>query len=179
VVVKDAITDKTTAYTITVRPDGTIERSEEQPLPAEAPAPAKAPADEEETADEEEEKDFQDTLDIFTARIEKVKSSINPESAMVYTPNMLCLNDMDEIMSRATRQGLAFMKSKNAYSFTRGEKLSAEEAFGKLDKSLSDWENVLYMSSCNNPSAFAPSVPFLPFNPFVSVPTSPAIPGLN
>ncbi len=178
IVVKDVLSNKTTAYTITVYPDGTIERAEEQPFSAEEPqATDEEESDQEAQIDKEEEKAFLDAMDIFKARLAKVTSAIgDPDRvALVFRTGMLCLNDMQEILDRAERQGLDFMHSKNAYSFSdRKFPLSAEESFKVLDTSLGLWEEELHLNrekvmggSTEDESLFKQAIK----NLFISVPT--------
>ena len=93
----------------------------------------------------------------------------------VFRTGMLCLNDMQEILDRAERQGLDFMHSKNAYSFSdRKFPLSAEESFKVLDTSLGLWEEELHLNrekvmggSTEDESLFKQAIK----NLFISVPT--------
>ena len=124
-----------------------------------------------------EEKAFLDAMDIFKARLAKVVSAIgDPDRvALVFRSGMLCLNDMQEILDRADRQGLDFMHSKNAYSFSdRKFPLSAEESFKVLDTSLGLWEEELHLNrekvmggSTEDESLFKQAIK----NLFISVPT--------
>ena len=116
-------------------------------------------------------------MDIFKARLAKVTSAIgDPDRvALVFRTGMLCLNDMQEILDRAERQGLDFMHSKNAYSFSdRKFPLSAEESFKVLDTSLGLWEEELHLNrekvmggSTEDESLFKQAIK----NLFISVPT--------
>ena len=153
VLIKDLVSGKTiTAYTITVFPDGTVQRAEETPLPVAEEEPEEPEEPEEDPYYEESHREF---MDYAESRFEYLRmlQAAAPRNVGVQMPDeTLSPREMEEIYYRARTQGADFMKAANQYSFTRGNSLSSEEAIDRFMQSMEEWicmlEYINYGSVC-------------------------------